>query len=217
MTLTLNAVIQLLHQTSHGALATHSTQLPGYPYATVLPFVVDEQHCPVFLISGLAEHTKNLDADGRASFLVTETGAGDVLNGARMTLVGDVVAIEASPGLVTRYVRYFPDGQNYLALGDFRFFRFTPRRLRLIAGFGHMGWMEEDAWRAAAVLPLEDEYRQLGQLADVNRHGQRLLGLDRYGIDTEDQGRRRRWTFAEAPVASGSVVDEARALLLNGD
>ena len=69
MNIQLDTVIPLLHESAFGVLATHSTQLPGYPFASILPFVLDESHRPIFLISALAEHTKNLLADARASFL----------------------------------------------------------------------------------------------------------------------------------------------------
>jgi putative heme iron utilization protein len=213
MKITLNAVVELLHQACYGALATHSNQVPGYPFATVLPFVADEQHCPVFLISSLAEHTKNLGADRRASFLVTDPDAASVLTGARLTLVGDAAPIVASPDLVTRYLRYQPESKQYLELGGFRFFRFAPKRIRLVAGFGQMGWIEEEDWGSAASLALEDEYRQLELVADALPKGRRLLGFDPYGVDTEEDGRRRRLTFADGPVAAASVAAAARARL----
>jgi putative heme iron utilization protein len=69
------AALQLLHGQHYATLATHAGQLPGYPYATVLPYVLDEQHRPLLLISALAEHTRNLLADGRCSLSVLEAGA----------------------------------------------------------------------------------------------------------------------------------------------
>jgi heme iron utilization protein len=213
MNVTLNAVIHLLHQSAHGALATHSSQIAGYPFATVLPFVADDQHCPVFLISSLAEHTKNLIADPRASFLVTEPGAHSVLTGARLTLIGNAARIDAPETLVARYLRYQPDAEQYLELGGFHFFRFVPKRLRLVAGFGHMGWIEEDAWLAAPLLAADAEERQRALLGD-QLDGVRLLGLDRYGCDAEVDGRRRRWAFPEGPIAAEAVGAVARQMLV---
>jgi putative heme iron utilization protein len=66
------AALQLLHGQHYATLATHSGQLAGYPYATVLPYVLDEQHRPLLLISALAEHTRNLLADGRCSLSVLQ-------------------------------------------------------------------------------------------------------------------------------------------------
>jgi putative heme iron utilization protein len=59
--------IHLLHEAAYGTLATHSAILPGYPYATVVPYVPDETQRPVVCLSALAEHTKNLLADSRVS------------------------------------------------------------------------------------------------------------------------------------------------------
>jgi putative heme iron utilization protein len=212
MNVSLNAVVHLLHQSPYGALATHSKQIVGYPFATVLPFVADDQHCPVFLISSLAEHTKNLIADPRASFLVTEPGAASVLTGARLTLVGDVVGFDATPALVARYLRYQPDAEQYLELGGFHFFRLVPARLRLVAGFGHMGWIEEEEWSGAATLALDDEQAHLARLRDA-APGVRLLGLDPYGCDGEVAGQRHRWVFRDGPVAADAVGNAARPLL----
>jgi hypothetical protein len=195
-----DAVSHTLHAASSGALATHSQSMAGYPYASALPFVLDEQHRPVFLISRLAEHTRNLIADRRASLLVSGSDAEDVLATARLTLLGDVSQFEPSRELVARYLRYQPGADRYLALGDFTFFRFAPRRARFVAGFGRMGWVAEDAWTAAAVLPLAQEAALIDELVAAQPSGVHLLGLDRYGIDVKCDGGRQRRQFADAPV-----------------
>src|SRR3569833_1288359 len=123
----LDTALDLLHTATAGTLATQSRQLPGYPFATALPFVPDERNRPVFLVSTLAEHTRNLLADPRASFLVAAADQANVLAGARMTLMGEVDRVEATSELVARCVRYQPEAEQYLALGDFGFFRMAVR------------------------------------------------------------------------------------------
>ncbi len=208
-----DSVIPLLHKTPYGVLATHSAQLPGYPFASTLPFVLDERQCPVFLISALAEHTKNLMADYRASFLVASPDGQNVLSGARLTLVGDVQRIDAPQELVARTLRYQPDASRYLGLGDFAFFRLTPKRARYVAGFGEMGWLEASDWENGAVLPLADEAELLSNLAAILPGGIRLLGLDCYGADIERQGQRERLEFPNAPVAAGNAAELGEHLL----
>ena len=117
-----STAIHLLHQASAGVLASHALHLPGYPFASALPFALDAHHYPLFLMSGLAEHTKNLLADPRTSLLVSEPGAHSVLKGARLTVIGDTAPLKASDELVARYLRYQPDAKQYLELGDFSFF-----------------------------------------------------------------------------------------------
>jgi Pyridoxamine 5'-phosphate oxidase len=53
---------------------------------------------PIFLISGLAEHTKNLERDPRASLLVAEGGSADPLANGRVTLLGPCTRVEGDGG-----------------------------------------------------------------------------------------------------------------------
>ena len=59
-----------------GSLSTLSRKQPGFPFGSVMPYGLDEQGRPVFLISTMAMHTQNLRADPRASLLVTQDDAG---------------------------------------------------------------------------------------------------------------------------------------------
>lgn len=213
MKLPVEDAIRLLHECPFGALASHSLHCPGYPFASILPFVPDEAQNPLFLVSSLAEHTKNLLADGRVSLLLSRPEGENVQTGARMTLVGDARPIAASPAMVARFLRYQPDGERYLALGDFRFFRLEPKRLRLIAGFGRMGWLEETDWRATIVLSPEDEGALLERLAQSLPSGLRLLGVDPYGLDLEQRGQRLRRVFPAAIGDVGALEVAARQLL----
>ncbi len=185
--------IHLLHSVAHGALATHSAHYPGYPFATALPFVADPWQRPVILISGLAEHTRNLQGDPRASLLVGPPPGVDPQTGARMTLVGDTRPFDAEPGLVRRYLRYLPDAERYLELGDFRFYRMETRDIRLIAGFGRMGWTGPRDTGIDSHLTHDDEENLLTIFADTA--ATRLLGIDPWGIDLAVAGQRERREF----------------------
>jgi len=213
MKLPLSSAVDLLHSVDHGTLATLSVQLPGYPFATLLPFAPDEAHRPVFLISTLAEHTRNLVADPRASLMVSEPGVSNVLTGARLTLVGDVLPFVPSEAHVERYLRYHPDAADYLALGDFAFYRLAPKRLRLIAGFGRMGWIEEEELGQVAMLAPEQETGELFALAPLLPDA-RWLGLDAYGADLEYRDQRRRLSFP-APALSAEARQQAVAEALS--
>src|SRR5207253_10813924 len=46
----------------------------GHPFASVMPYALDGAGRPVVLISSMAMHTQNLQADPRASLLVTQRG-----------------------------------------------------------------------------------------------------------------------------------------------
>ena len=77
-----------------GSLSTLSRKQPGFPFGSVMPYGLDDHGRPVFLISTMAMHTQNLQADPRASLLVTQNDAGgDPLGASRVTLVGNVLPI----------------------------------------------------------------------------------------------------------------------------
>ncbi|MFZ0862246.1 MAG: pyridoxamine 5'-phosphate oxidase family protein [Candidatus Sulfotelmatobacter sp.] len=55
-----------------GSLSTLSRKQPGFPFGSVMPYGLDDQGRPIFLISTMAMHTQNLQADPHASLLVTQ-------------------------------------------------------------------------------------------------------------------------------------------------
>jgi len=175
-----SAAIELIHQAHFATLASHSSQLPGYPYATVLPYGLDAQHRPLLLISALAEHTRNLLADGRCSLSIVENALEDVQAGARLSLLADAERFEPDDLLLARCHRYLPAAADLLQL-DFMFFRLQPLRLRYIGGVGRMGWLEQQTLESLPVLPLEREAALLQQAKVAD--GIQLLGLDAYGVD----------------------------------
>src|SRR5690348_2182155 len=77
-----------------GSLSTLSRKQPGFPFGSLMPYGSDSQGRPIFLISTMAMHTQNLQADRRASLLVTHHEAsGDPLGESRVTLLGNVLLI----------------------------------------------------------------------------------------------------------------------------
>lgn len=200
---------QLLRRIHAGALSTISTHVPGYPYASLLPFCCDAAGCPLFLISQLAEHTQNLLADSRASLVVTDADGSDgLLSAARLTVVGDALPFDPDPMTRDRYIRFHPDADRYLQLGDFRFFRLQPVKLRLIAGFGQMGWLEPDTYLKAWNWSAEDEARLLKELGENLPEGVELIGIDPLGLDMIVHGLRQRREWEHA----GTTADAVRQL-----
>jgi heme iron utilization protein len=214
MTIAVDAILHLLHDAPSAVLATHSTHVAGYPFATALPCATDERHCPILLMSQLAEHTKNVLADPRCSVLVVDHHHPDVLAAPRMTVMGEVARIDASPLLASRYLRYHPEAETYLALGDFTFFRLVPTHIRYIGGFGDMAWTNGATLRDADVLTLAEEADCLQQCVGQQAAGVRLLGIDRYGIDIERHGKRERQRFTNAPVPPERIDDTVKRIVI---
>lgn len=132
---------RLLRRGRVGALATLSQRLAGHPFATVVPYVPDHAARPLLLISALAEHTKNLRADSRASLMV-HAESEDVLAAARVTCAGRATCLaDPPPASVERYLRYLPKARPLLDFGDFAFYRIEPEALHWVGGSAtSSGW-----------------------------------------------------------------------------
>ncbi|QSA98590.1 HugZ family protein [Methylococcus sp. EFPC2] len=213
MTETIDELISLLHERPYGVLASQSKAMPGYPFASVLPYVPDEAHRPVFFISRLAEHTRNLQQDSRASLLLFEGDGPDVLAGPRATWLGDVVPVPSGEALRRRWLRYNPDAAQYIDFADFGFYRLRAERVRFVAGFGQMGWIQAGELEDRAILPPEDEENLLTALAGAIPDGVEIAGLDAYGVDYRRAGRRLRHRFPGAPLAPAELEPILRAWL----
>jgi len=120
-------------------------------------------------------------------------------------LVGSAQPFAAEPLLAERYLRYQPDARDYLRLGDFSFFRLQPERLRYIAGFGRMGWLEGERFAGAASFDLTEESALLDRLQPQLASALVLLGVDPWGADLRQNGQRRRLQFIERPVAAADA------------
>src|ERR1039458_5339681 len=115
----------LLHLGRIGTLSTISRKQQGFPFGSVMPYALDEDGRPVFLISTMAMHTQNLHADPRSSLLVTQADAsGDPLGASRVTLVGNVVLIPEPEVAALRklYLERYANSKNWVDFEDFSFY-----------------------------------------------------------------------------------------------
>jgi heme iron utilization protein len=132
---------QLLEAERHGVLATLSARHVGWPFASTTAYALDQQGRPLLLLSDLAEHTRDLRADPRASLLVADSSAReDPLGGARVTVLGSL-AQTGDADARRRYVERHPQASDYLQLGDFHLWVLEPTHARFVNGFGDMGWV----------------------------------------------------------------------------
>jgi putative heme iron utilization protein len=205
-----------------GVLATLSAKLGGYPFGSVVPFVLDHDCRPVILVSALAEHTKNLAADPRASLIVHDY-ADDVQAGTRLTVAGDAARLPPADAAQAKYLRAFPAAVSLLALGDFSFWAIAPKALLFIRGFGRIDWIDAAAFAPPANTIAAAEDAIVGHmnadhtaaLADYCRHYRgvvpvavEMTGIDCDGFDVRADGRLLRFEFPE-PAADAGEVREA--------
>ena len=147
----------LVHLGRPGALATMSRRRAGHPFASLMPYATDEEGQLLLLISGMAVHTQNLQAEPRASLLVAEAGpAEDALASGRVTLMGGAapVAADARDAARAAYLARHPAAAAWVDFGDFAFWRLAVEEAYLVAGFGAMGWIAGGDYAAARPDPL---------------------------------------------------------------
>jgi putative heme iron utilization protein len=159
----------LVHLARLGTLATQSKKAPGYPFASLAPYALDERGRPLFFFSSLAMHTQNLLADDHASLFVAPPGkADDALAAARVTLLGRVAPLPETDVAPARdaYVARHAAAAQWVGFKDFSFYRMEVEELYYVAGFGAMGWVGGGEYCQAAPDPLADD--AAGILAHMN-------------------------------------------------
>jgi putative heme iron utilization protein len=149
----------LVHVGRVGSLATVSRRRPGHPFGSVMPYALDGAGRPLLLVSSMAMHTQNLEADPRASLLVTEAGASeDPLGSGRVTVLGDAIRVSAEdrPDVRGRYLERHPKAAYWVDFEDFSFWRLEVAEVYFVGGFAAMDWIGARAYEAALPDPLAD-------------------------------------------------------------
>ena len=214
---------KLVRRFSGGVLATQSLKFPGYPYASSLPFCCDQRGRIVVLISHLAEHTQNAEHDPKSGFLVSPLTR-NLQEQARVSMIGDIAAIDDAAASA-HYLRYFPEAEQYLQIGGFRFFRIQPRSLRYIAGFGSIHTISAESYLAPAYPIAESEGDVIEHMNNDHAHNildycrhvhgkspasAQMIGIDCDGFDVRADNEIVRFEFA----TEAKDADEAREELV---
>jgi heme iron utilization protein len=204
-------VKRLMRLARTGALATLEAK-GGAPLTTLLGVASDFDGAPLFLMSTLSRHTRNLANDPRASLLLTgRHDRGDPLNHPRVTLSGRVEGC-AAPRAKVRYLQRNPKAGLYAGFADFGVFRLRVVDVHFNGGFGRAAPLT-----AAEVLASREGEAALdeaeeGLLAEASALGAptlarlagrpaprpvwRAIGLDGEGLDLAAGGRAARIQFA---------------------
>jgi putative heme iron utilization protein len=201
---------RLLRLSRTGALATLDG---GVPLTTLIGVASDWDGAPLFLMSELSRHTRNLGADSRVSLLLTSAGGGgDPLNHPRITLGGVVSPRQGEDGRA-RYVQRNPKAKLYINFADFSLRRLDVVSVHFNGGFGRAEALtladlltpgdtaalrEAETAQLAKAAALGDA--ALSKLAGGGRRVWRPVGLDAEGLDLSAGGLAARVDF-ETPVS----------------
>jgi heme iron utilization protein len=219
-----------------GTLSTLNDE--GYPFGSVVQYVLDDRGQPVTLLSELAEHTKNLRRDGRASVLVSSSvmPGDDPMSLPRVTLVGSLTLVSDNEvsALRDRFLSAHPTAASYATFRDFAWWRLDLDSVRFVGGYGRMSWVDVDAYMHVQPDPLAPHADGImshmnTDHADANRAyarafagithatSARMVAVDRLGFDllatTPDGLQPARVNFDE-PVDTPAAVRSSVVALL---
>ena len=199
---------RLLRRSRTAALATLGGD--GAPLATWVGCASDLDGSPLFLLSTLAQHTKDLAGDARGSLLLTSASdRGDPLNHPRLT-VGGSIRPHPDPYALKRYLQRNPKARLYASFSDFAIYRMAVERMHFNGGFGRADKLAPAdiliCGDAAALVAAEDALLAEinggdGGLAarlaghDAGRRAWRAVGLDPEGADLAAGGATARVDF----------------------
>jgi putative heme iron utilization protein len=147
-----------------GSLSTLSRKRPGFPFGSVMPYGLDDHGRPIFLISTMAMHTQNLQADRHASLLVTQQDTeGEPLGASRVTLVGNVLLAPKSelPEARKLYLERHANSKYWADFEDFSFYRMDVVDVYYVGGFGVMGWVSASDYDRSQPDPLADSMAEI--------------------------------------------------------
>jgi hypothetical protein len=140
-----NAMKDLVNKTKTAALSTMHKE---YPYASLVPYVVDKSGRPIIFISDLAAHTKNLKKNEKCSLMATKVNSKDIFNSARITFIGKMKKVPDKEIEEAKkvYLEKYPDSEKLLELEDFSFYRMEIDEVNYIGGFGDINWYDKEQY-----------------------------------------------------------------------
>ena len=220
-----------------GTLCTVAREPEGHPYGSFVAYGIDGP-MPIFLVSHLAEHTRNMLQDDKVSLLVAEPGTGDPLARGRVTLVGRARQLEGEAATSARaaYLEAHSGASYYIDYRDFSLWGLAVDSIRYIGGYGRMSWVEGGDWGSAEADPLAaSASRIISHMNDDHEDAMtamcqaftkaeifksvKMTGIDRYGfemsVSTEQGPRPIRLAF-EAPISDAKQARQGLVALTKG-
>ncbi|WP_035705349.1 HugZ family protein [Niveispirillum irakense] len=222
----------LMRASIQATLATSQREtgagIGGWPSPSLVLVGFDLDATPLLLISRLAEHTLNLEADPRCGLLFDGTaGHPDRLTGPRLSIQGRARR-DDDTRRIGRFLARHPSAAAYIGFADFGLWRVDVERGHMVAGFGRiraMGadqlhlppadWLELAPAEEDIVAHMNADHADAlalyaTRLLDLPAGDWRMTGIDPDGCDLRDGPQAARLPFA----TKVRNADQARAELV---
>lgn len=216
----------IVRRARSASLATTIATKDGFPYVSLVTVACDMDASPLMLFSTLADHTRNLAEDARASLLFEEASKrANPQTGPRITLSGKIRKISGKKDetLARRFLARHPEARMYAGFADFGFYRMTVDRAHWVGGFARARWLparrilfaDKDACTTIAECEtgvIEHMNGDHGDALDAYANGLlgragtgwTMTGIDPEGIDLRRGAQVARLAFDE-PVTSAAA------------
>ncbi|KAK9816434.1 hypothetical protein WJX72_000205 [[Myrmecia] bisecta] len=200
------AVRNLVEQAQFAHLCTLMSNMhhrrAGYPFGTLVDFASDGAGFPIFCLSPLAIHTRNIIEDSRCSLVVQMPGWTGLAN-ARVTIFGDVYQLPPQMQDAAREIflqKHAVEGKEKWVSGNYLCFRMHRiSDIYFVGGFGTVQWVDVAEYAAvkpdnivllephATLQALNDKFahdlRQLVATSSQPADDAALISIDRLGAD----------------------------------
>lgn len=214
----------LMRRARSAALATTLRDNDGWAFASLVTVACDCDGSPILLLSDLADHTRNLGEDSRASLLFEAASRrANPQTGPRVTVLGRVEHSEAIEHR-RRFLARHPSAGLYADFADFRVYRMTVDRAHHVGGFGRAEWIDSkdlilagDTARDIAgseteiLERIKDEHGDAATLCATRLLGRQGDGWTVAAVDPEGCDLRRGNTLARLDFARPAT--DPRALV----
>ena len=130
---------------TNGVLSTHSSQLKGFPFGSIVPYMPNDNGEVILFVSEAAQHSINFKLNPKVSLTIVEGYSGNIQNYGRLTYTGIVKRVNyPSTDLIDRYFRYFPSLIPYKLAKGFSFYSIDLTVVRFIGGSNQVAWIEPE-------------------------------------------------------------------------
>jgi putative heme iron utilization protein len=158
---------KLVRACQSGSLATTDRE-DGSPYVSLCAYASDFAGNLIFLLSDLADHTKNIAKESRVSFLCEQAShLSNPQAGPRVTLVGKVDKMDAEDAS-SIFTQIHPSAKMYAGFGDFNFYRLTVEKAHYVGGFGKAVWINAADYLGDSAASLNFSKKQLELIRHLN-------------------------------------------------
>ena len=175
-----------LSRTHHsGVLGTHSTSMPGYPFGSVVPYLLTPAGDAIIYISDIALHTRNIKANDKVSLTIFDAGEDDSQANGRVTIMGSAELAKQND-VKAQYFRLFPQAKKYEQTHDFNFYAIRTERVRFIGGFGKIHWVDKAYWSVEAQDWHGAPESMINHMNEDHQDAMQLILQHKKGVNVEE-------------------------------